>query len=85
MAVAPPFANLLIGMTKLRTRKPKSHPVHRGQADFVDSGTSTVKSLLLAVLSRLDPVKIRSGQDYPSGPDRSTQSSSLQIVLRGRC
>ena len=67
MAVAPPFANLLIGMTKLRTRKPKSHPVHRGQADFVDSGTTTVKSLLLAVLLRLDPVKIRSGQDYPSG------------------
>jgi hypothetical protein len=80
MAVAPPFANLLLGMTKLRTRKPKSHPVHRGQADFVNSGTTTVKSLLLAVLSRLDRVKIRSGQDYPSG-----RRIARLKVLRSNC
>ena len=85
MAVAPPFANLLIGMTKLRTRKPKSHPVHRGQDDFVNSGTTILKSLLLPVLSRLAPVKISSGQAQVRSrlplraPDRSTQSSSFQL------
>jgi hypothetical protein len=59
MAVAPPFANLLRGITKLRIRKPKSHPVHRGQADFVND-TTILKSLLLPVLSKLAPVKTSS-------------------------
>ena len=84
MAVAPPFANLLIGMTKLRTRKPKSHPVHRGQDDFVNSGTTILKSLLLPVLPRLPsrpgPVKLRSGQDYPSG-----RRIARLKVLRSNC
>jgi hypothetical protein len=56
MAVAPPFANLLSGMTKLRITKPKSHPVHRGQADFGNSGTTILN---------LKPRVSRSGQDYP--------------------
>ena len=50
MAVAPPFANLLRGITKLRIRKPKSHPVHRGQADFVNSGTTVLNTVRLLVL-----------------------------------
>jgi len=57
MAVAPPFANLLRGMTKLRIRKPKSHPVHRGQADFGNCATRILKTMRLPVRSRPDPVK----------------------------
>ncbi len=55
MAVAPPFANLLGGMTKLRIRNPKSHPVHRGQVDFENSGTTILKTMLLPLRSRLAP------------------------------
>jgi hypothetical protein len=72
MAVAPPFANLLRGMTKLRTRKPKSHPVHRGQADYVNSGTTILKTLRLQALSRTRPC-----QDYVrsrSGPAKTSPS-----------
>jgi hypothetical protein len=49
MAVAPPFANLLRGMTKLPTRKPKSLPVHRGQDDFVNNSTTVLYTVRLAV------------------------------------
>jgi len=44
MAVAPPFANLLRGITTLRTRKRKSLPVHRGQADSGNSGTTILNT-----------------------------------------
>ena len=57
MAVAPPFANLLRGMTKLRTRKPKSLPVHRGQTDFDSRGPTVLNTVLLLVLSKASPVK----------------------------
>jgi hypothetical protein len=55
MAVAPPFANLLRGITKLRFRKPKSLPVHRGQVDFDNSGTTILKTMRLRLRSRLAP------------------------------
>jgi hypothetical protein len=76
MAVAPPFANLLSGMTKLRIAKPKSHPVHRGQADFGNSGTTILN---------LKPRISRSGQDYPS--ERRTPHSKFFVpfILSGRC
>ena len=53
MAVAPPFANLLRGITKLRITKPKSHPVHRGQADFSSNGTTVLKTMRSPLRSRL--------------------------------
>jgi hypothetical protein len=55
MAVAPPFANLLGGITKLPIRKPKSLPVHRGQVDFENSGTTIIKTMRLPLRSRLAP------------------------------
>ncbi len=55
MAVAPPFANLLRGITKLRFRNPKSLPVHRGQVDFVNSVTTILKTMRLPLRSRLAP------------------------------
>ena len=55
MAVAPPFANLLRGITKLRFTKPKSLPVHRGQVDFGNNGTTILKTMRLPLRSRLAP------------------------------
>jgi hypothetical protein len=70
MAVAPPFANLLRGITTLCITKPKSHPVHRGQADFGNSRTT---------IPNLKPRVSRSGQDYPS--ERRTPHSSSSSHL----
>jgi hypothetical protein len=76
MAVAPPFANLLGGITKFCITKPKSHPVHRGQADFGNSG----KTIL-----NLKPCVSRSGQDYPLRASDAPLKFLVPFVLSGRC
>jgi len=80
MAVAPPFANLLRGMTKLRIRKRKSLPVHRGQTNFDNKGTSVLNTVRLLVLARLSPVKTN-----PSGRRVARSKFFVPFVLSGRC